>query len=68
MRKTLRSVFKWILWVFLAQFVLINISGIIYGYKLTHFYEPALSALTKLHQGIFLLKHGGFSKGQYIVK
>ena len=44
MRKRLRSVFKWILWVFLAQFVLINISGIIYGYKLTHFYEPALEA------------------------
>lgn len=39
----LRSVFKWILWVFLAQFVLINISGIIYGYKLTHFYESAVS-------------------------
>ena len=44
MRKGLRSVFKWILWVFLAQFVLINISGIIYGYKLTHFYEPAVKA------------------------
>jgi len=41
MRKALLSVFKWILWVFLAQFVLINISGIIYAYKLTHFYEPA---------------------------
>ncbi len=40
MRKGLRSVFRWILWAFLAQFVLINISGIIYGYKLTHFYEP----------------------------
>ena len=44
MRKGLRSVFKWILWAFLAQFVLINTSGIIYGYKLTHFYEPALGA------------------------
>ena len=41
MQKGLRSVFKWILWAFLAQFVLINISGIIYGYKLTHFYDPA---------------------------
>jgi hypothetical protein len=40
MRKGLRSVFKWILWVFLAQFVLVNISGIIYAYKLTHFFEP----------------------------
>jgi len=41
MRKGPRSVFKWILWALLAQFVLINISGIIYGYKLTHFYEAA---------------------------
>src|SRR5262245_614054 len=44
MGKRLRSVFKWILWVILFQFVLINISGVIYGYKLTHFYEPAASA------------------------
>ena len=44
MRKGRRSVFKWILWAFLAQFVLISISGIIYGYKLTHFYEPTLGA------------------------
>ena len=44
MRKGPRSVFKWILWAFLAQFVLISISGIIYGYKLTHFYEPTLGA------------------------
>jgi pimeloyl-ACP methyl ester carboxylesterase len=44
MRKGLRSVFKWILWAFLVQFVLINISGIFYGYKLTHFYESAPGA------------------------
>jgi len=44
MRKGPRSVFKWIFWAFLAQFVLINISGIIYGYKLTHFYEPSVNA------------------------
>jgi len=45
MRKGLRSVFKWILWALLVQFVLINISGILYGYKLTHFYEPALRGI-----------------------
>ncbi|HEY7161608.1 MAG TPA: hypothetical protein VH815_10130, partial [Acidobacteriota bacterium] len=28
----------------MAQFVLINISGIIYAYKLTHFYEPVLNS------------------------
>ena len=57
MRKRLRSVFKWILWAFLAQFVLISISGIIYGYKLTHFYEPSRKATDELRQVMFLLKH-----------
>src|SRR4029079_2091984 len=42
MRKGLKSVSKWILWALLTQFVLINVSGIIYAYKLTHFYEPIL--------------------------
>ena len=41
-RKNIRFIFKWILWVLLVQFVLINLSGILYGYKLTHFYEPSL--------------------------
>jgi len=44
MGKGLRSVSKWILWALLAQFVLINVSGIIYAYKLTHFYEPVLGS------------------------
>lgn len=39
-RKKLRSIFKWILWVLLVQFLLINISALFYGYKLTYFYEP----------------------------
>lgn len=34
------SILKWVLWFLLVQFILINISGILYGYKLTHFYEP----------------------------
>jgi len=41
-RKNIRSVFKWILWALLVQFVLVNLSGILYAYKLTHFYEPSL--------------------------
>jgi uncharacterized protein len=45
MRKRLRSVFKWLLWVCVAQFALINISGFIYGYKLTHFYEPTTKTI-----------------------
>jgi alpha-beta hydrolase superfamily lysophospholipase len=36
-----RSIVKWVLWILIVQFVLINISGIFYGYRLTHFYEPA---------------------------
>jgi uncharacterized protein len=33
------SILKWVLWFLLVQFILINISGILYGYKLTHFYD-----------------------------
>jgi len=40
-RQKIRSALKWILWVLLAQFLLINISGIFYGYKLTYFYEAS---------------------------
>lgn len=40
-QKKPRGIIKWILWVLLVQFVLINISGIFYGYKLTYFYEPS---------------------------
>jgi hypothetical protein len=42
-KRKLPSVFKWILWVLLIQFVLINISAAFYAYKLTHFYnDPSL--------------------------
>ncbi|MGZ3850701.1 MAG: alpha/beta hydrolase [Flavisolibacter sp.] len=37
----LRTAFKWILWVFLIQFVLGNISAAIYAYKFTHFFADA---------------------------
>jgi len=40
-RKKIRSILKWVLWVLLVQFLLINISGFFYGYKLTYFYEPS---------------------------
>ena len=35
----LRSVFKWVLWVLLVQFILMNISAASYAYRFTHFYE-----------------------------
>lgn len=37
-RRRLRSVIKWIGWVFLVQFILINISAALYAYKFTHLY------------------------------
>ncbi len=63
MRKGLRSVLKWILWVLLAQFVLINISGIIYGYKLTHFYEPAPNVIGEPRSGNVFVKTWRLFKG-----
>ena len=42
-KRRLPSVFRWILWVLLIQFVLINISAAFYAYRLTHFYtDPSL--------------------------
>src|SRR5215510_13172466 len=38
-KRKLRSVIIWVLWVLLAQFVLINISAALYAYKLTHLYS-----------------------------
>ena len=39
-----RKIFRWILWIVVIQFILINISAALYAYRLTHFYnEPLLS-------------------------
>jgi len=40
------STLRWIGWVFLVQFVLINVSAALYAYKLTHFYKnvPAVNS------------------------
>ena len=53
-KNQIRSVFKWILWVLLVQFILINISGILYGYKLTHFYEPSLKPVQPSSKNVFI--------------
>jgi alpha-beta hydrolase superfamily lysophospholipase len=42
-RKKIRYILKGIFWVLVVQFVLVNISGILYAYKLTHFYEPTFT-------------------------
>lgn len=52
-RKKLRSVVKWILWVLLVQFLLINISAFFYGYKLTYFYQPHMEPRRATSNNIF---------------
>src|SRR5258706_1292338 len=42
-KRKIPSIIRWILWVLLIQFVLINISAAFYAYRLTHFYtDPSL--------------------------
>ena len=36
--KRIANIFRWVGWVLLAQFILINISAALYAYKFTHFY------------------------------
>lgn len=38
LKRQLKSILRWVGWVLLVQFVLINISASLYAYKLTHFY------------------------------
>lgn len=39
-----KTILRWIFWVFLIQFILINITSALYAYKLTHFYsDPSLN-------------------------
>jgi uncharacterized protein len=40
-RRRWPSFLRWILWVLLVQFILINISASFYAYRLTHFYEDS---------------------------
>ncbi len=39
-RSAFRKVLRWIAWVLLVQFILINISAALYAYKFTHLYSP----------------------------
>jgi uncharacterized protein len=45
-KQQVRSVFRWIGWVLLVQFILINISASLYAYKLTHFYDNVPESTT----------------------
>lgn len=53
-RNKVKSVLKWILWVLLVQFLLINVSASLYGYKLTYFYKPAARSEPVTSRNIFL--------------
>ncbi len=52
-RQKIRYILKWICWVLVVQFVLVNISGVLYAYKLTHFYEPSLKLARPQSKNIF---------------
>jgi alpha-beta hydrolase superfamily lysophospholipase len=51
--KKIRYILSWIFWVFVVQFVLVNVSGILYAYKLTHFYEPSLKRTNVQSKNVF---------------
>src|SRR5258705_7528942 len=39
LKSQIKSILRWVGWVLLVQFVLINISAALYAFKLTHFYN-----------------------------
>jgi alpha-beta hydrolase superfamily lysophospholipase len=47
------SIIRWILWVLLVQFILINISASLYAYRLTHFYNDSTLLRYKPSSNIF---------------
>jgi alpha-beta hydrolase superfamily lysophospholipase len=51
--KKLRSVLRWILWVLLVQFALVNISAALYAHKLTHLYTAPPGEWQKPSRNIF---------------
>ncbi len=53
-RFKLPSFVRWILWVLLVQFVLINISAALYAYKFTHVYNDPLLRNAKSSKNIFV--------------
>ncbi len=52
-RNRFYSVLRWVGWVLLVQFVLINISAALYAYKLTHFYDNAGALTSSDNSNIF---------------
>jgi alpha-beta hydrolase superfamily lysophospholipase len=52
-KRRLPSIFRWIIWVLLVQFILLNISSAIYAYRLTHFYNNTSVNLNTSSSNIF---------------
>mgnify|MGYP001266171712 FL=1 len=52
-KRKLPSFIRWILWVLLVQFVLINISASFYAYRITHFYDDPSLFVYKPASNIF---------------
>lgn len=53
--KKFQSAIKWILWVLLFQFLLMNISASIHAWKLTHFYtDPELRVIKPSSRNVFV--------------
>ena len=55
-KRRLRSVLLWVMWVLLAQFVLVNISAAFYADKLTHLHFPGTETQAKSLSGNFFKK------------
>jgi uncharacterized protein len=51
-KRKLPSIIRWILWVLLVQFILINISASFYAYRLTHVYSESSVASQSVSRNI----------------
>ena len=61
-----RTTLKWVLWVLLFQFVLINISASLHAWKQTHFYtDPSLRIVKPSSKNIFIKTWKLFSGLKY---
>ena len=64
----MRKILKWIGWVVLAQFILLNISAAFHGYKLTHFYKNTVNTSSKVSSGNIFSKTWKLFAGPRITK
>jgi len=53
-KKRLPSFLRWVVWVFVIQLILINISAAFYAYKLTHFYQDKIIRAPYSSENIFV--------------